>query len=284
MSTPDPIDAYLKELRRRLRWRRGRRRIAEEVEDHLRELAAAERAKGASGDDAARLAIERVGDPAALVPRRTHNRALAAAAGCGVAGVIALALFAFHASQPAARDALPARLIAREIAAVRLQNDEFDRTATLAGAVTFAGFPLYRPEDALGSDATVEAVWESHPAGPQVTILYKSALLVTIQRWNPRGGRPAAGMRALAGVFRHTHTRFAWIDGSPAAEVASGPPIPILGYGTPLDQFGEPATVWLVKRGVFVIIQRWGPRTLPGVIAAARSLQAAAVSGAASGA
>jgi hypothetical protein len=274
MSTPDPIEAYLKELRRRLRWRRGGRRMAEEVEDHLREIIADEQQRGLDATEARSSAIRQIGPLSAFLRRHRYIRPLAAAAIGVTAVAVGVALVAIRSDRHTPNDALPRRLVRREMVALREETSMYHRPATLAGAVRFAGFPVYRPEDALGSDAAIAAVWESRPDGPEVTILYRSALLVTVQRWDLRGETATSGIEKLAAQFHSDHARFAWIEGSPAAEVPSGPIMPILGYGTPLDQFGQPATVWIVKRGVFVTIQRWGPHTLPGAIAAARSLRA----------
>jgi len=279
VSTPDPIEAYLKELRRRLRWRRGGRRMAEELEDHLRELAGDDQHRGLGPAEARRIAVAQVGPPSAVVRRRRYIRPLAAAAAIGVIAVVATGLFAIHGDHRAPTGALPPKLVSREMVALREVNSMYHRRATLAEATRFVNFPLYRPEDALGSDSTIAAVWESHPGGPEVTLLYTSALLVTVQRWHPRTGTPIAGLTKLAKEFRSSGGGFEWIAGSPAAMVPSGPPVPILGYGTPLDQFGQPASVWMVKNGIFITIQRWGPHTLPGAIAAARCLRAVPLTG-----
>ncbi len=62
MDTPDPIAAYLRELRRELRARgRARRRILTEVRAHLSDAAEAEQSRGAEESLAAQRAIVRVG-------------------------------------------------------------------------------------------------------------------------------------------------------------------------------------------------------------------------------
>jgi len=62
MSASDPIERYVRELRRELRGRRGaRRRIVAEVRTHLLEAADAERASGADEHKAAEQALARFG-------------------------------------------------------------------------------------------------------------------------------------------------------------------------------------------------------------------------------
>jgi hypothetical protein len=62
MHTPDPIDAYLRELERELRVRgRARRRILAELRAHLLDAVEAERARGAEEGIAAQRAVLRVG-------------------------------------------------------------------------------------------------------------------------------------------------------------------------------------------------------------------------------
>jgi hypothetical protein len=62
MDVPDPIDAYLRELKRELRVRRRtRRRILEEVRAHLLDAAEGERSRTAEGSAAAERAVVRFG-------------------------------------------------------------------------------------------------------------------------------------------------------------------------------------------------------------------------------
>ncbi len=62
MDIPDPIDAYLRELKRELRVRgRARRRILTEVRAHLLDAAEAERSTGAEEGVTARRAVVRFG-------------------------------------------------------------------------------------------------------------------------------------------------------------------------------------------------------------------------------
>jgi hypothetical protein len=62
MDTPDPIDTYLRELKRELRARgRARRRILAEVRVHLLDAAEAERSRGAEEGVAAQRAVVRFG-------------------------------------------------------------------------------------------------------------------------------------------------------------------------------------------------------------------------------
>lgn len=62
MDTPDPIGAYLRELKRELRVRgRARRRILAEVRAHLLDAAEAERSRGAEEGVTAERAVVRFG-------------------------------------------------------------------------------------------------------------------------------------------------------------------------------------------------------------------------------
>jgi hypothetical protein len=62
VDTPDPIDAYLRELKRELRVRgRARRRILAEVRAHLLDAAEAEQSRGAEEGVTARRAVVRFG-------------------------------------------------------------------------------------------------------------------------------------------------------------------------------------------------------------------------------
>jgi hypothetical protein len=62
METPDPIGAYLRELKRELRVRgRARRRIWTEVRAHLLDAAEAEQSRGAEEGVAAQRAVVRFG-------------------------------------------------------------------------------------------------------------------------------------------------------------------------------------------------------------------------------
>jgi hypothetical protein len=62
MDTPDPIDAYLRELKRELRVRgRARRRILAEVRAHLLDATEAEQTRGAEEGIAAQRAVVRFG-------------------------------------------------------------------------------------------------------------------------------------------------------------------------------------------------------------------------------
>jgi hypothetical protein len=62
METPDPIGAYLRELKRELRVRgRARRRILTEVRAHLLDAAEAEQSRGAEESVTARRAVIRFG-------------------------------------------------------------------------------------------------------------------------------------------------------------------------------------------------------------------------------
>ena len=79
----DPIGAHLGELGRRLRFRRGRRRMLIEAEDHLRSAAAEIEASGTSPADAARQAVERFGT--GITPGRSPRRAVIACALVAVA-------------------------------------------------------------------------------------------------------------------------------------------------------------------------------------------------------
>lgn len=104
----DAVTGYLSELNAALRVSAGRkRRIAAEVSDHLAELIAAERARGADPGQAAARAVERFGGPAALaaelnadLARHGMNRASQALTACVVAA-LAAAGFAAHASEAA---------------------------------------------------------------------------------------------------------------------------------------------------------------------------------------
>jgi hypothetical protein len=92
VSHRDPIESYLVELRRRLRWRRGRERLSEEVEDHLREAAHAEQAQGIDRAEAARRAVEQVGAPGRIVPRRRVGVVIAVCALIGAVLIVGVVL------------------------------------------------------------------------------------------------------------------------------------------------------------------------------------------------
>lgn len=104
----DAVTGYLSELNAALRVDAGRkRRITAEVSDHLAELIADERTRGADREQAAARAVERFGSPAGLaaelnadLARHGLNRASWALTGC-VAAALAAAGLAAHASEVA---------------------------------------------------------------------------------------------------------------------------------------------------------------------------------------
>jgi hypothetical protein len=88
----DPIDGYLRKLRRRWWWRRRRGRKLAEVEDHLRSAAEALHAAGRSADDAAHEAVIRFGTPMRAVARRWRRASVAAVSAVLVAGTTGVCL------------------------------------------------------------------------------------------------------------------------------------------------------------------------------------------------
>src|SRR6476469_4601413 len=72
----DPIDRYLRKLRRRWWWRRRHGRLMAEVEDHLRSAAEPYEQGGMSREDAARRAVDQLG-PIDRAFRRGRGRVLA---------------------------------------------------------------------------------------------------------------------------------------------------------------------------------------------------------------
>lgn len=104
----DAVTGYLSELDTALRvGARRRRRIRAEVSDHLAELIADERERGAGPALAGQRAVQRFGAPARLagefnadIARHGMNRASWALAGCGAAAFVA-AGFSPHASEVA---------------------------------------------------------------------------------------------------------------------------------------------------------------------------------------
>ena len=62
---------------------------------------------------------------------------------------------------------------------------------TLEDAASKVLFDLYRPQDTLASDSSIETVWVSSPQDePGVQIRYESGITVTLVQW-PKGKDPA---------------------------------------------------------------------------------------------
>ncbi|HLK42938.1 MAG TPA: permease prefix domain 1-containing protein, partial [Thermoleophilia bacterium] len=201
MSTPDPIEAYLKELRRRLRWRRGGRRMTEEVEDHLRELAADDEGRGLDPAEARRIAVAQVGPPSALLRRRWYVRPLAAASIGVTAVAVGVALFAHTSAHRAKATGLSPRLEAQEVAAYTKQVPPYLTSRTTLAIALGSGIPVYRPSCGLASDHTIVEIWRAASPGPEFAILYRSALVETIdpaRYWGIRSGNAAAVLRRQA--------------------------------------------------------------------------------------
>ena len=276
MST-DPIEAYLKELRRRLRWRRGGRRMAEEVEDHLREHENVARGEGATGDDAARIAIDRVGDPAALIPGPRRATVFAGAA-LAVLAAVGIGLVAVDRSQPAAApnagyhlSPAQARVVARQVALIDQEYTQGEHQVSLEYAVETARFAVFLPNSPLANDGNVQFVGSLYGEGIAVVTVYRSGVLVIQQRWQ-------AHASPLRWLERQPH--FMWLGGAPASAVASGPPVDAAVYGFApriAVLFGTASVVYVYRDGTLVTLLRWGPHSLRGLIAVARTLHRAYV-------
>jgi hypothetical protein len=87
--TRDPIDEYLRKLRRRWWWRRDPARRLAEVEDHLRSAANDLEGRRLPSQQASREAVERFGDPPfGRTPPRTNRRVGAIVATAAIAAAI----------------------------------------------------------------------------------------------------------------------------------------------------------------------------------------------------
>jgi hypothetical protein len=274
--TREPIDAYLVELRRRLRWRRGRTRLAEEIEDHLREMARAERAGGLDQTEAERRAVERIGAAREVAPRRRLDSAIVLVSLVGVAAICAVALSYVEAGSPSARLSLQSRrsaesrLVAHQIAVIDSRTTRGYLRVSLRRAEQTARFPLFLPNAPSASDHTLDSVWSLYGQGKALMLVYRSGLVEQLTRWQIHGRSPAS---VLHEMVRQSHSRFARIDGAPAVITPSNiHPQVILGFAPPMWQFGVPATVMIVREGTLITLQRWGRRTLPSVLRAAHSL------------
>jgi hypothetical protein len=155
MDTPDPIDVYLRELKRELRVRgMARRRILAELRAHLLDAVEAEGSKGADEGVAAQRAVVRFG--LAAETARQFN-CLAARRGAVLRralvpwiAAIALSLtatatvWAFHAGPPQ-----PQRALAHPSSQERCARRAIEFPPARAGDVPRASFPSTPPTRAV---------------------------------------------------------------------------------------------------------------------------------------
>ena len=277
----EPIDSYLAELRRRLRWRRGRRRLSEEIEDHLREMARAELARGVDQTAAQRRAVERMGAASAVAPGRRLGLAIPLAGLVAVVGVGGLVLSHLEAGSPAVhrsehvRLSAESRLVAREIAVIDTRMTRGYVRVSLRLLERTAPFPLFLPEEPSASDHTLDSVWSLYGRGKAVMLVYRSGLVEQLTPWQIRGRSPASALHEMVREEWQSHARFARIGGAPAEIIPPDVhPPPLLGFAPPMWQFGIPATVMIVRDNTVITLQRWGRHTLPSVLRAANTLRA----------
>jgi hypothetical protein len=273
----EPIDSYLADLRRRLRWRRGRTRLSEEIEDHLREMTRAELARGVDQTEAQRRAVEQMGAASAVAPGRRLGLAIALAGLVAVAAIGGLALRHLEAGSPSAHVRLSAesRLVAREIAVIDTRMTRGFVRVSLRRLERTAQVPLFLPEEPSASDHRLDSVWSRYGRGKAVMLVYRSGLVEQLTRWRIRGRSPASVLHEMVREERRSHARFARIGGAPAEIIPPDVhPPPLLGFAPPMWQFGIPATVMIVRDNTVITLQRWGRHTLPSVLRAAHALRA----------
>lgn len=126
----DPIEAYLRKLRRHWRARRRRGRLAAEVEDHLHSAAQDLEARGLPPDEAMREAIARFGDPPLDgASRWTGGKAWIVAAVAALVAIAAAVAFVSSSQAPSTSGSSAPQHIPREQQeAPRLKHlDEFAR-------------------------------------------------------------------------------------------------------------------------------------------------------------
>jgi hypothetical protein len=274
VSQRDPIESYLADLRRRLRWRRGRARLVEEVEDHLREMARAEQAQGVNRAEAERRAIEHVGAAAAIVPRRRVGLAVAAFAVAGSVTIGSVLLAHVGNDHPAtgglfALNRAALRLVTAQIHAIDTRMTRGYVRVSLRRAEQTARIPLILPIEPAASNRTLDSVWSLYGEGKAFMLVYRSGLVEQLTRWQIHGRSPTSVLREM--TSQDPGTRFTKIHGSPAQITPSNiHPQPILGFAPPMWQFGIPATVVLVRDDTIITLQRWGRNTLPSVLRAGR--------------
>ena len=74
---------------------------------------------------------------------------------------------------------------------------------TLGAAEHEVDFPLYRPQDPLASDQTIDQVWVSSDAPQQVAVKYTSGILELIEK--AQFADPVAKYRAIAKEFESSY-------------------------------------------------------------------------------
>jgi hypothetical protein len=277
----EPIDSYLAEIRRRLRWRRGRTRLSEEIEDHLREMTRVELARGVGQTEAQRRAVARMGAARAVAPGRRLGLAITVGAVVVVAAIGGLALSHLEAGGSAARRSVhlrpsaESRLVARQIAVIDTRMTRGYVPVSLRRLERTAQIPLFLPEEPSASDHTLDSVWSLYGGGKAVMLVYRSGLVEQLTLWQVRGRSPASVLHEMVHEEHQSHARFARIGGAPAEIIPPDiHPPPLLGFAPPMWQFGIPATVMIVRDDTIITLQRWGRHTLPSVLRAAHALRA----------
>ena len=199
-------------------------------------------------------------------------------AGVGCLLVVGVLAVAAHSRgntppAPAAPVASSAKLrVLRETFA----NPRFYRPAgSIAEVARHSPIALVRPDAPLASDATVDSVWVSTAdmsGAHSIAVIWKSGVVETIERW--RCNCEAVASLREGGQRKPFH--FLFLRGAPAMSAPSDPAQRGEGFLGPIPQatmkYGAPASLETIRDGYNITFWRYGADTLPGLLAAARTL------------
>ncbi len=196
---------------------------------------------------------------------RAAGWALAAGGAAAVAVALALAAHS-RRSEPHGGWRAPAT----ELAAVRASfapQPGYSRLplSSVTGGVAGQPMPTPRPSSALASDRTLDSAWQDK--NRDLVLIWTSGVVETIRAWH-EGSAADAFSRFPADFDR------LMIGGDLAVAHASNPRAgALLGYATRAEiRYGTPASVELLRGGFAVTLYQYGGDTLPGLLAAARTL------------
>jgi hypothetical protein len=205
-------------------------------------------------------------------PRRWHLPRAAgwALAAAGIAVVVVALALAAHSrrSQPAAGTvtASPEQLaILRRSFSIPTSYHRVPVSSAAAG-IPGLPYPLPRPDSPLASDRTLDSVWVAN--NRNAVLIWKSGVVELVQVWRCHCPLSSAFSRFPPGGFKPLT-----ITGSDAVAIAAGQPVPSIGPVSPAERkYGTPSAVEMIRSGLSVSLFQYGNGTLPGLIAAARTV------------
>ena len=205
-------------------------------------------------------------------PRRWHLPRAAgwALAAAGVAVVVVALALAAHSrrSEPAAG---PVTASAERLAILRRSFGipaSYHRVPLSSAAAGIPGlpFPLPRPNSALASDHSLDSVCVAD--NRNAVLIWKSGVVEQVQVWRCHCPLSSAFKRFPPGGFKPLT-----IAGSDAVAIEAGHPVPSIGAVSPAElKYGTPSAVEMIRSGLSVSLFQYGAGTLPGLIAAARTV------------